>query len=70
MAKVGLTAVLGVLTVTGFVRSRGARRLHLAAGAALLGLSLWHHTLYQRSGDSGGRSGGDSGGSRESGGPR
>ncbi|PID73999.1 MAG: hypothetical protein CSB33_00865 [Desulfobacterales bacterium] len=48
LAKLGLTTTLGVLVVTGFSsRSATARKLHVLAGGALLGLSLWHSMLYQ-----------------------
>ncbi len=46
LAKYGLMAALGVLTVTGFSRKRGARRLHVLAGGLFIGLSVWHHLLY------------------------
>lgn len=46
IAKVGMTASLGVLLWTAM---RGGRRLmkyHTAAGIALMGFSLWHLSLY------------------------
>jgi len=47
LAKKGLAVTLGALVVTGFMRTPQGRALHIAAGAALIGLSLWHHVLYQ-----------------------
>ncbi|MHC1752723.1 hypothetical protein [Humidesulfovibrio sp.] len=49
LAKDAMVASLAVLTVTAFtgVRRRGpSRSLHIASGAALIGLALWHHNLY------------------------
>lgn len=46
LAKNGLIITMGVLVATGFIKSRGSRRLHLIAGGALIGLSAWHHMLY------------------------
>lgn len=49
LAKDAMWASLAVLTVTAFtgVRKSGpSRSLHIASGAALIGLALWHHTLY------------------------
>lgn len=49
LAKDAMWASLAVLTVTAFTgaRKRGpSRTLHIASGAALIGLALWHHTLY------------------------
>jgi hypothetical protein len=46
LVKLGLTVSLGVLVLTGMSRSRSARKWHVAAGAALVGLSAWHHLLY------------------------
>ena len=54
-AKTGMTLSLGALVVTGMMKSPGARTLHLWAGAALVGFSVWHHSLYRPSGR-GGRS--------------
>ncbi|TYT75313.1 hypothetical protein FIM25_05515 [Desulfobotulus mexicanus] len=44
--KLGLALCLGATVVTGLVNSKNSRRLHVAAGAALVGLSAWHHLLY------------------------
>jgi hypothetical protein len=46
IAKTGLVVSLGVLAISGFVRSKSARQVHTAAGVAALGLSLWHYSLY------------------------
>ena len=52
-AKVGMAVALGALVATGLLsgkRDRGsptARTLHLCAGVAMVGFSLWHWSLYQ-----------------------
>lgn len=49
LAKDAMTVSLAVLTITAMtgVRRRGlSRSLHLASGAALIGFSLWHNSLY------------------------
>ncbi|WP_460032902.1 hypothetical protein [Megalodesulfovibrio paquesii] len=46
LAKHGMTVSLAALVATGFIRGTTSRRLHLAAGVALVGFSLWHHSLY------------------------
>jgi hypothetical protein len=48
LAKAGMTISLGALVWTGFVRTRGSRRLHRLAGLSLVGFSLWHHALYPK----------------------
>jgi hypothetical protein len=48
-AKLGMTVSLGVLVITGMNGSRASRRWHVAAGAALIGFSAWHHQLYPSS---------------------
>lgn len=55
LAKVGMTASLGLLVATGFSRTRAARRLHVLAGVALVGCSVWHHMLYAAPADRPGR---------------
>jgi hypothetical protein len=45
--KNGLAVVMGALVVTGFMRTPRARSIHMATGVALIGLSIWHHRLYQ-----------------------
>jgi hypothetical protein len=46
-AKTGMTLSLGVLVVTGLMRDRRARTLHVWSGVALVGFSAWHHRLYR-----------------------
>lgn len=46
LAKLGMTASLGALVVTGMCRSCRSRQWHLLAGVALVGFSTWHHFLY------------------------
>ncbi len=46
LAKTGLIVSMGVLAVSGFIRNRTARKIHVAAGFAALGLSVWHYSLY------------------------
>jgi hypothetical protein len=51
LAKDAMWASLAVLTLTSFTgvhRHGPSRTLHIASGAALIGLTLWHHTLYGR----------------------
>lgn len=45
IAKAGMVSSLGTLFVTGFFRFKGAGLLHIWAGWALLGFSIWHHLL-------------------------
>jgi len=60
LAKLGMTAALGLLVITGFTRDRTARGLHVLAGGALVGLSVWHHLLYSSGNDKAAdRGGGD-----------
>ena len=47
VSKAGMTASLGGLVVTGFMRGAGASTLHIWAGMALIGFTLWHVSLYQ-----------------------
>jgi hypothetical protein len=48
IAKVGMTASLGILTISAFMlKNKTAKRAHVAAGIALIGFSYWHHKLYQ-----------------------
>lgn len=46
LAKKGMIAAMAVTVVTGFTGGRNSRSLHLAAGVALVGFSLWHNSLY------------------------
>ncbi len=48
IAKIGMTASLGVLVATSFkMKSKTSKFLHNLSGATLVGFSLWHHYLYQ-----------------------
>lgn len=48
IAKIGMTASLGVVVATSFyLKNKLSKRLHVGAGAALVGFSLWHHFLYK-----------------------
>lgn len=55
LAKLGLMVSMGVLVVSGFSRTRSSRKLHLLAGGALIGLSVWHHMLYAPKTNKGGK---------------
>lgn len=44
--KLGLALSMGAVVATGLMDGRSARTLHIMAGAALVGLSLWHRLLY------------------------
>lgn len=49
IAKIGMTASLGitVLTAPFLKRNRLMKNLHTGAGVALVAFSLWHQFLYQ-----------------------
>lgn len=48
VAKIGMSASMAVVVGTSFVMdSKAMRNLHIGAGVALVGFSLWHHLLYQ-----------------------
>ena len=48
IAKIGMTASMGITVATSFnMKNRVMKNLHVGAGMALVGFSLWHHTLYQ-----------------------
>jgi hypothetical protein len=47
IAKAGVIASMGVLLWTGMQPRRLYRGLHIWAGMALLGVTLWHWSLYQ-----------------------
>lgn len=48
IAKVGMTVTMGVTVVTAFkMKNKTMKNLHVGAGVALVGFSLWHHLLYQ-----------------------
>jgi len=45
IAKAGMLSSLGTLFLTGLFKFKGARLLHVWAGWALLGFSIWHHMV-------------------------
>lgn len=48
IAKIGMTASMGITVATSFnMKSTTMKNLHIGAGVALVGFSLWHHLLYQ-----------------------
>ncbi len=49
IAKVAMTASLGITVVSAFFlkKNKLMKQIHAGAGAALAGFSLWHHFLYQ-----------------------
>ncbi len=48
IAKIGMTASLGVVTATSFyMKNDFMKNLHIGSGVALIGFSFWHHMLYQ-----------------------
>lgn len=48
IAKVGMTVSMGITVATAFkMKNRKVKNLHVGAGVALVGFSLWHHLLYQ-----------------------
>jgi len=48
IAKIGMTASMGVTVATSFyMKNRFMKNLHIGAGVALVGFSFWHHMLYQ-----------------------
>ena len=48
VAKIGMSTSMAVVVGTSFVMdSKAMRNLHIGAGVALVGFSLWHHLLYQ-----------------------
>jgi hypothetical protein len=51
LAKAGVIATMGVLLWTGMQPRRQYRGLHVWAGMALLGLTVWHWSLYQPQGE-------------------
>ena len=53
-AKLGMSASLLLCVGSAFFKSNFARNLHIASGVALVGFSIWHHSLYEK------KQGGDS----------
>jgi hypothetical protein len=51
IAKAGVLASMGVLIWTGMQPRRRYLQLHIWAGMALLGVTLWHWSLYQPKAD-------------------
>ncbi len=47
-AKLGMSASLLVCVGSAFFKGNVARNLHIASGVALVGFSLWHHSLYEK----------------------
>ena len=48
IAKIGMTASMGITVATSFnMKGKVMKNLHIGAGVALVGFSLWHHLLYQ-----------------------
>ena len=48
LAKIGMTASMGITVATSFyMKNKFMKNLHVIAGTALVGFSLWHHLLYQ-----------------------
>ena len=47
IAKIGMTASLGALFASGFLKFHGAKSLHLCSGFGLLAFTVWHHLLNQ-----------------------
>ena len=41
-------AKIGMAGSTMFLKNKAARRLHIGAGIALIGFSLWHTSLYPK----------------------
>ncbi len=48
-AKLGMSASLLVCVGSAFFKGNFARNLHIASGVALVGFSIWHHSLYKPS---------------------
>ncbi len=45
LSKAGMVASLAVLTLTGLGRGRSNRNIHVLAGVALIGFSVWHYNI-------------------------
>ncbi len=49
LAKIGMTASMGITVVSGFyMKNKFMKNIHVAAGVALVGFCIWHHTLYNK----------------------
>ena len=47
-AKLGMSASLLTCVGSAFFKGNFARNLHIASGVALVGFSIWHHSLYDK----------------------
>lgn len=47
-AKLGMSASLLLCVGSAFFKSNVAKNLHIASGVALVGFSIWHHSLYKK----------------------
>ena len=47
-AKLGMSASLLVCVGSAFFKGNFARNLHIGSGVALVGFSIWHHSLYEK----------------------
>lgn len=47
-AKLGMSASLLICVGSAFFKGNFARNLHIASGVALVGFSIWHHSLYEK----------------------
>lgn len=48
VAKIGMTVSMGLTVATAFkMKNKTLKSLHVGAGVALVGFSVWHHMLYQ-----------------------
>ena len=47
-AKLGMSASLLLCVGSAFFKGNFARNLHIASGVALVGFSIWHHSLYEK----------------------
>ncbi|MGX2981952.1 hypothetical protein [Helicobacter sp. 23-1045] len=48
-AKLGMSASLLLCVGSAFFKGNFAKNLHIASGVALVGFSIWHHSLYEKS---------------------
>lgn len=48
-AKIGMTVSMGLLVLSSFsLKSRFSKNLHVISGAALVGFSFYHNSLYDK----------------------
>ncbi|ETD23298.1 hypothetical protein [Helicobacter macacae] len=47
-AKLGMSVSLLTCVGSAFFKGNFARNLHIASGVALVGFSIWHHSLYDK----------------------